>query len=74
MRDALLGDKPAIPARHRHRTVGSTLSAQRERGFQFAMGRTSTVCAALSTLVPQGVGSVSWSNRVDCQPAGIALS
>lgn len=72
MRDALLGDKSAIPARHR--TVGSTLSAQRERGFQFAMGRTSTVSAALSTLVPQGVGSVSWSNRVDCQPAGIALS
>lgn len=44
------------------------------KGFPFAVGRTSTVCSALSTFVPQGIGNVSWSNRVDCQPAGIALS
>lgn len=44
------------------------------QGFQFALGRTSMVCSALSTLIPQGIGSASWSNRVDCQPAGIALS
>lgn len=58
MRDALLGDKPkngkpAIPAQHP--AIGSVLSAQREGGFQFATGRTSVVCAALSTLVPQGI-------------------
>jgi len=29
-------------------------------GFQFAMGRTSTVCSALSTFVPQGISNVSW--------------
>lgn len=46
----------------------------RSEGFQFAVGRISTVCSALSTFVPQGIGNVSWSNRVDCQPAGIALS
>lgn len=71
MRDAVLGDKPAIPARHP--PVGSVLSAQKERGFRFATGRTSVVCAALSTSVPRGIGTVSWSKRVDCQPAGIAL-
>lgn len=43
-------------------------------GFRFAVGRTSTVCSALSTFVPQGIGNVSWGNWVDCQPAGIALS
>lgn len=42
--------------------------------FQFAMGRTFMVCSALSTFVPQGIGNVSWSNRVDFQPAGIAFS
>lgn len=44
------------------------------QGFQFAMGRASTVCSALSTFVPQGIGNVNWSNWVDCQPAGTALS
>lgn len=43
-------------------------------GFQFAMGRTSAVCSALTTFVPQGISNVNWNNRVDCQPAGIALS
>lgn len=43
-------------------------------GFQFAVGRTSTVCSALSTFIPLGIGNVSWSYRADCQPAGIALS
>lgn len=41
--------------------------------LQFVMGRSSTVCSALSTSIPQGIGTVSWSNRVDCRPAGIAL-
>lgn len=68
MRDAVLGNKPAIPAQHP--AVGSVLSAQREPGFQFARGRTSVVCAALSTSVPQGVAV---SAGVDCQPAGITL-
>lgn len=58
MRDTLLGDKPkngepAIPAPHA--AIGSMLSAQREGGFQFATGRTSVVCAALSTSFPQGI-------------------
>lgn len=26
-------------------------------GFQFAVGRTSTVCSALSTFVPQGIAT-----------------
>lgn len=71
-RDAQLGDKLPIPARHP--AVGTVLSAWREPGFWFATGRTSMVCAALSTLVPQGISSVSWSNWVDCQPAETALS
>lgn len=53
MRVAVLGDKPAIPAQHP--AVGWVLSAQREPGFQSATGRTSVVCAALSTSAPQGV-------------------
>lgn len=72
MRDALLGDKPALPAYHP--AVECVLFAWRERGFLFAAGRSSTVCAALSTSVPQSISSESWSNWVGWQPAGIALS
>lgn len=32
-------------------------------GFLFAVGRTSMVCSALSTFIPQGIGNINWSNR-----------
>lgn len=50
-----------------------TFCLERVRACSLPWAGALTVCSVLSTFIPQGIGSVSWSNRVDCQPAGIAL-